>query len=346
MTEASVLARPQFALTLGFHILLPAFNIGLASCLATLEGLSLATGRAVYLDIYNYCLGIFAVAFAMGVVSGVALAYEFGTNWTRFADRTCPIIGPLMEYEVLAALFPEACLLGVMLFGMKRVGPRLHVLATCVVAIGTPISAFWTLSANSWMQTPAGYATRPDGRFVPANGWLIIFTTSFPYRLVHMVLASYLSVAFVVGAITAWHLLCNRQRDAAWLMFSMAMRVAVIVGPMQFIADDLHGLNRGDHQTGKLAAMEGDFDTEPGTPLILFGMRDLENTCTDWAGLGISIWPMIVPPSISIWHAAAPAASHLFLLVGTAILIPLILGDTGFSNRTFWGKVGTKENYQ
>src|SRR6201996_998544 len=183
MTEAIILARAQFAFTLGFHILLPAFNIGLASYLAVLEGLWLLTGRDVYFAIYNYWLRIFAVSFAMGVVSGLVLSYEFGTNWARFADRTGPIIGPLMSYEVLSAFFLEAGFLGVMLFGIKRVGPRLHFFSTCVVAAGTLISAFWILAANSWMQTPRGYAMTPDGRFVPADWWQIIFNPSFPYRL-------------------------------------------------------------------------------------------------------------------------------------------------------------------
>jgi cytochrome d ubiquinol oxidase subunit I len=283
MSEAIVLARAQFAFTLGFHILLPTFSIGLASYLAMLEGLWLATGRKVYFDIYNYWLRIFAVAFAMGVVSGLVLSYEFGTNWARFADKAGPIIGPLMAYEVLTAFFLEAGFLGVMLFGMKRVGPRLHFLASCVVAIGTLISAFWILSANSWMQTPAGYIATPNDGFVPGNWWQIVFTPSFPYRLVHMVLASYLSVAFVVGGVAAWHLLHDRRSEVARLMFSMAMWMAVIVAPIQLIAGDLQGLNTRDYQPAKLAAMEGDFDTVPGTPLILFGMPNLEAARTDRA---------------------------------------------------------------
>jgi cytochrome d ubiquinol oxidase subunit I len=281
MTEAIFLARAQFAFTLGFHILLPVFNIP-ASYLAVLEGLWLVTGRQVHLDVYNYWLRVFGVTFAMGVVSGLALAYEFGTNWARFSDKAGSIIGPL-AYEVLSAFFLEAGFLGVMMFGMKRVGRRLHILATSVVAIGTLISAFWILSTNSWMQTPAGYTTTPDGRFVPADCRQIVFTSSFPYRLVHTVLASYLSVAFVVGAVAAWHLLRDRQREGARLMFSMAMWMAVIVGPLQLIVGHLHGLNTRGHQPAKLAAMAGDFDTVPGKPLILFGMPDLEAGRTDRA---------------------------------------------------------------
>ncbi len=188
-----------------------------------------------------------------------------------------------MGYEVLTAFFLEAGFLGVMLFGLKRVGPRLHFFATLCVAVGTLISAFWILSANSWMQTPAGYTILPDGRFSPVDWWAVIFNPSFPYRLVHMVLASYLSVAFVVGAVGAWHLLRDRQSQAARLMFSMAMWMAAIVTPIQIEAGDQHGLNTRQYQPAKIAAIEGDFDTTPGTPLILFGMPDMQQARTKWA---------------------------------------------------------------
>ncbi|MDE2580688.1 MAG: cytochrome ubiquinol oxidase subunit I [Rhodospirillales bacterium] len=275
MTTAILLARAQFAFTIGFHIVLPALSIGLASYLAVLEALWLSTGRSVYLDLFNYWLRIFAVAFAMGVVSGVVMAYEFGTNWSVFAEKAGPVIGPLMGYEVLTAFFLEAGFLGVMLFGMRRVGPGLHFFATCVVAVGTLISAFWILSANSWMQTPAGFAIGPHGRFVPVDWWRIVFNPSFPYRLVHMVLASYLSVAFLVGGVGAFHLLRDRQSQAARVMFSMAMWMAAIVAPLQVIAGDQQGLNTMRYQPAKVAAMEGDFRTEPGTSLKLFGLPDL-----------------------------------------------------------------------
>jgi cytochrome d ubiquinol oxidase subunit I len=276
LTDAIVLARAQFAFTIGFHIILPAFSIGLASDLAVLEGLWLRTGRGVYLDVFNYWLRIFAIVFAMGVVSGVVMSYEFGTNWAEFADKAGSVIGPLMGYEVLTAFFLEAGFLGVMLFGMNRVGPRLHFTATCIVAIGTLISAFWILSANSWMQTPAGYTLSPDGRFLPASWYQIIFNPSFPYRLVHMVLASYLSVSFVVGGVGAYHLLRDRQSQTARVMFSMAMWMAAIVAPIQVIAGDQQGLNTLKYQPAKIAALEGDFESQPGTPLILFGMPNMK----------------------------------------------------------------------
>src|SRR5947199_102777 len=197
--DAVVLARAQFAFTMSFHIVFPAFSIGLASYLAVLEGLWLWSGREVFISLFNYWLKIFAIAFGMGVVSGIVMSYQFGTNWSTFADKAGPIVGPLMAYEVLTAFFLEAGFLGVMLFGLQRVGPKLHFFATLMVAAGTLVSAFWSLSANSWMQTPAGYAVNADGQFVAA-GWLqVIFNPSFPYRLVHMVLAAYLTTAFVVG---------------------------------------------------------------------------------------------------------------------------------------------------
>lgn len=270
------LARFQFAFTVSFHIVFPAFSIGLASYLAVLEGLWLATGRQVYIDTFQYWLKIFAVAFGMGVVSGIVMSYQFGTNWSVFSDKTGPVLGPLMGYEVLSAFFLEAGFLGIMLFGLKRVGKKLHFAATLMVAIGTFISAFWILSVNSWMHTPAGYAINEAGQFVPADWWQVVFNPSFPYRLVHMVLAAYLTTAFVVGAVGALHLLRNRDNRPARLMFSMAMWMAAVVAPIQIVAGDLHGLNTLEHQPAKIAAMEGHFESQTGAPLYLFGWPDME----------------------------------------------------------------------
>lgn len=270
------LARFQFAFTIAFHIIFPAFTIGLASFLAVLEGLWLWTGREVYLRVFKFWLVIFALTFAMGVVSGIVMAYQFGTNWSAFSDKAGPVIGPLMGYEVLTAFFLEAGFLGIMLFGMNRVGKKLHFFATVVVAIGTALSAFWILSVNSWMQTPAGYAMNEIGQFVPADWLEIIFNPSFPYRLVHMVLAAYLTTAFVVAAVGAYHLLRNRFSEAAQVMFSMAMWMIIVVTPIQMIAGDFHGLNTLEHQPAKVAAMEGHFDSQGPAPLILFGWPDME----------------------------------------------------------------------
>ncbi len=270
------LARVQFAFTVSAHIIFPAFTIGLASFLAVLEGLWLWTRDARYLKLFDYWKVIFAVAFGMGVVSGIVMSYQFGTNWSVFSDKTGPILGPLMGYEVLTAFFLEAGFLGVMLFGRKKVGPSLHFFSTLMVAVGTLMSAFWILSVNSWMQTPAGYAMNDVGQFVPADWWAVVFNPSFPYRLVHMVLAAYLTTAFVVGAVGAWHLLRNPIDHGARVMFSMAMWMALIVAPLQIFAGDLHGLNTLEHQPAKVAAMEGLYDTQRGAPLVLFGIPDDE----------------------------------------------------------------------
>jgi cytochrome d ubiquinol oxidase subunit I len=273
--DAVALARAQFAFTMSFHIVFPAFSIGLASYLAVLEALWLWTGREVFINLFNYWLKIFAIAFGMGVVSGIVMSYQFGTNWATFSDKAGSVIGPLMAYEVLTAFFLEAGFLGVMLFGLSRVGHRLHFLATLMVAIGTLMSAFWILSANSWMQTPAGYTVNADGQFVPA-GWLqVIFNPSFPYRLVHMVLAAYLTTALVVGAVGAFHLLRDQHLAGPRVMFSMAMWMATLVAPIQILAGDQHGLNTLAHQPPKVMAMEGHYQShKDGAPLILFGLPD------------------------------------------------------------------------
>ena len=282
---AILLARVQFAFTVSFHFFFPAFTIGLASFLAVLEGLWLKTGRGVYANLYRYWLKIFAVVFAMGVVSGIVMSYQFGTNWSVFSDRAGPVIGPLMAYEVLTAFFLEAGFLGVMLFGINKVGRKLHFAATCAVALGTFISAFWILAVNSWMQTPTGYEIAANGQFLPGDSWAaIIFNPSFPYRLVHTVIAAYLTTAFAVGAVGAWHLLKDRNNPGARKMFSMAMWMAAIVAPIQIFAGDLHGLNTLEHQPAKVMAMEGHFDSYPnGAPLILFGIPNSTEKRVDYA---------------------------------------------------------------
>ena len=282
-SDALLLARWQFAFTISFHIIFPAFTIGLASYLAVLEGLWLYTGRNVFLCLFNYWKKIFAISFGMGVVSGIVMSYQLGTNWSVFSDKTGPVLGPLLGYEVLSAFFLEAGFLGVMLFGMDRVGKGLHFFATLMVAAGTLLSAFWILAANSWMHTPAGYAINPAGQFVPTDWWAVIFNPSFPYRLVHMVLAAYLTTAFVVGAAGAFHLLRDRANEGARLMFSMAMWMAAIVAPIQLVAGDLHGLNTLEHQPAKIAAIEGHWETRAGQPLILFGWPDMAAETTRYA---------------------------------------------------------------
>ncbi|MGI9404798.1 MAG: cytochrome ubiquinol oxidase subunit I [Hyphomicrobiaceae bacterium] len=275
--DAVLLARIQFAFTISFHFLFPAFTIGLASYLAVLEALWLWTKRDVYMDLFRFWLRIFAVSFAMGVVSGIVMSYQFGTNWSVFADKTGAVLGPLLGYEVLSAFFLEAGFLGIMLFGLQRVGKGLHFTATVLVAAGTLLSAFWILSANSWMHTPAGHTVDPEtGRFLADDWWVIVFNPSFPYRFVHTVLSAYLTTAFIVGAVGAWHLLKHSGDQAARTMFSMAMWMAAIVAPLQLVAGHEHGVNTLEHQPAKIAAMEGHFKSHKGAPLILFGLPDMD----------------------------------------------------------------------
>ncbi|OYU14045.1 MAG: cytochrome ubiquinol oxidase subunit I [Alphaproteobacteria bacterium PA4] len=282
--SALTLARMQFAFTVSFHFIFPSFSIGLASYLMVLEGLWLKTGRDVYLQLFQYWLKIFAIAFGMGVVSGIVMAYQFGSNWAVFSDKAGPVIGPLMAYEVLTAFFLEAGFLGVMLFGLNKVGKQLHFLATCMVATGTAISAFWIIAVNSWMQTPQGYAINGKGQFYTTSWLEVIFNPSMPYRLVHVLLAAYLTTALVVGAAGAWHLLKDRKARATpsegtRIMFSMAMWMAAIVAPLQLVAGHAHGENTMAYQPAKIAAMEGHYRSFPGgpdggAPLILFGLPD------------------------------------------------------------------------
>ncbi|MCB5200807.1 cytochrome ubiquinol oxidase subunit I [Loktanella sp. TSTF-M6] len=282
--SAEILARVQFAFTVSFHIIFPAFSIGLASFLAVLNALWLRTGNPTYRALFDYWKKIFAVAFGMGVVSGIVMSYQFGTNWAVFSDRTGPVLGPLMAYEVLSAFFLEAGFLGIMLFGRERVGNGLHMFATAMVAFGTLMSATWILSVNSWMQTPAGYSINELGQFVPENWLEIVFNPSFPYRLLHMVLAAYLTTAFVVAGVGAWHLLKDRTDAAARKMFSMAMWMALLVTPLQIAAGDFHGINTLEHQPAKVMAMEGHYDSHPdGAPLILFGIPNPEEKRIDYA---------------------------------------------------------------
>ncbi len=279
------LARAQFAFTVSFHFIFPAFSIGLASYLAVLEALWLKTGRGVYANLYRYWIKVFSIVFGMGVVSGVVMSYQFGTNWAVFSDKAGPIVGPLMAYEVLSAFFLEAGFLGVMLFGINKVGPKLHFLATCMVAVGTLISATWILAANSWMHTPAGWMLNEVGQFVPKGSWLaVIFNPSFPYRFVHTVIAAYLTTSLAVGAVGAWHLLRDRTNIGARTMFSMAMWMAAIVAPIQILAGDTQGLNTQEYEPAKVMAMEGHFDSyAAGAPLVLLGIPDEQNRRMDYS---------------------------------------------------------------
>jgi len=259
-----LLARWQFAFTVSFHIIFPSFTIGLSAYIATLEVLWVSTGRELYKGVAHFWTRIFAVSFAMGVVSGIVLSYQLGTNWSRFSVVTGNVLGPLIGYEVLTAFFLEATFLGIMLFGGDRVPRWLHVFSAIVVAVGTMISAFWILSANSWMQTPLGHEMR-DGIAYPVSWFAIIFNPSFPYRFAHMLNAAYLTTAFVVIGVGARYLLGGRHTEEARTMLRMGLGLAALLAPLQLLLGDLHGLNTLEHQPVKVAAMEGHWDgTKPG----------------------------------------------------------------------------------
>jgi cytochrome d ubiquinol oxidase subunit I len=273
MLDALLLSRLQFVWVIALHILLPAFTVGLASYIAVLETLHLATARAIFLRLSQFWLKIFAVSFGMGVVSGIVMPFQLGTNWSRYSDATADVLGPLMTYEGLTAFFLEAGFLGVLLFGRNRVPAWLHVFAAVMVAAGTLFSTFWILSANSWMQTPAGY-TIVDGRFFPADWFAVIFNPSFPYRLAHTTVAFYITTALVCAGVAAYHLRAGRFRDEGTTMLKMAFGLLTILVPLQVVIGDQHGLNTHEHQPAKLAAIEANWETQSRKPLLLFAWPD------------------------------------------------------------------------
>ena len=271
--DAVLLSRLQFVWVVALHILLPAFTVGLAAYIAVLEGLHFATARPVYLRLSRFWLKVFAVSFGMGVVSGIVMPFQFGTNWSRFSDATADIGGPLMAYEGLMAFFLEAGFLGVLLFGRSRVPPWAHFLAALMVAFGTLLSTFWILAFNSWMQTPAGYSI-VGGRFI-ADDWLsVIFNPSFPYRLMHTAVAFFITTALVVAGTAAYHLRAGRFREEGTLMLKMAFGLLTLLVPLQMVLGDLHGLNTREHQPAKIAAMEANWQTQSRMPLLLFAWPD------------------------------------------------------------------------
>ena len=277
--DALLLSRIQFAFTIAFHIIFPAFTIGLASWLAALEFNWLRTGDPIYRNLFRFWVKVFAVSFGLGVVSGIVMSYQFGTNWSRFSEFTGNVLGPVIAYEVITAFFLEAAFLGIMLFGWERVGDRLHFFATCMVALGTLISAFWILSANSWMQTPDGFAIE-NGKAVPVDWFKVVFNPSFPLRYAHMVMGCYLTTAFAVAGMSAWMLL-RHPHDAppaklagSRRSMSMALWFATIFVPVQIVIGDLHGLGVLKYQPTKLAAIEGNWDRMANMPLRLFAIPD------------------------------------------------------------------------
>jgi cytochrome d ubiquinol oxidase subunit I len=279
--DALMLSRIQFAFTVAFHIIFPAFTIGLASWLVALEFRYLTTGNPMFKNLFRFWVKIFAVSFGLGVVSGIVMSFQFGTNWSRYSEFTGNILGPLIQYEVITAFFLEAAFLGIMLFGWDRVGNRLHFFATCMVALGTLMSAFWILSANSWMQTPAGFRVE-NGVAVPEDWFAIIFNPSFPYRYAHMVMGCYLTTAFAVAGMSAWMILRQREEPPAKVAGrqDLAVHGHVVRRDLRARPDRARRPARSGvlkYQPTKLAAMEGNWDRQSNMPLRLFAIPDEEN---------------------------------------------------------------------
>ncbi len=276
------LARIQFALNISFHILFPTISIGLAWILLFFRVRYTQTRNELWEFAYYFWVKVFALTFALGVVSGVTMSFQFGTNWPGFIERAGNIAGPLLGYEVLTAFFLEATFLGIMLFGKGKVSNSVHLLATSMVVLGTTLSAFWILSLNSWMQTPQGHEVI-DGVFHPVSWWKIVFNPSFPYRLAHMVNASMLTSAFLIAGISAWRIIKKVDGPATRSVLKTGIVMAAVLSPVQVFIGDLHGLNTLEHQPAKIAAMEGIWHTERGAPLTLFGFPDEEEKVTHFA---------------------------------------------------------------
>lgn len=280
--DALLLSRLQFAFTVSWHILFPAFTIGLASYLAVLEGLWLFTRREAFKTLYLFWVKIFALSFGMGVVSGVVLSYQFGTNWSEFSRLVGGVIGPLLAYEVLTAFFLEASFLGIMLFGWKKVGPGLHFLATCLVALGTLASAFWILSANSWMQAPVAFTVQPDGRLVATDFFRVIFNPTFPARFLHMVMGAYLTTALVVGAVSAFHVLRGPAEAVSRAGLVMAVGMVAATSPLQIVWGHWQGGLMAEHQPAKLAAVEAYWETRDHQPFHIAAWPDRKQERNVW----------------------------------------------------------------
>ena len=338
--DAVFLSRLQFAWTIGYHILWPAYTIGISGFIVIIAALSLATKQPVWRALLRFWIHLFALGFAMGVVTGVVLSYEIGTNWSGYAEKTANVIGPYFTYEVLNAFFLEAGFIGIMLFGLNRVGPRLHFFACCMVALGAMFSAFWILAANSWMQTPAGFAIGADGKFQVTDWWAAVFTPSLPYRYLHMVTAAWIAGTFVVLGVHGFYLWRGRHRDFARAGFSVALWLALVLTPLQIFLGDQHGLNTLEYQPMKLAAIEARWDTARRVPLTLFAWPDVANERNDYAldvpALGSLIlthsWNgevrglKEVPPDERPYVPLPFFAFRLMVAIGFALLAIALLG--------------------
>ena len=341
-----LLSRLQWAWVIAWHILLPAFTVGVASYIAVLEGLYFFSGRDVWFRISDFWTRIFAVSFGMGVVSGIIMPFQFGTNWSQFTDATADVLSPMMAYEGLMAFFLESSFLGVLLFGRRLVPRWAHFLAAVMVAFGTLLSSFWILATNSWMQTPSGYKV-VDGRFVPADWLAVVFNPSFPYRLTHNVNAFYITTAFVVLGVGAYLLRRGRGTDEARLMIRMALDLLIILVPLQILLGDLHGLNTLEYQPAKLAAIEGRYDTVKPVPLTIFGIPDDKNATMryaleipdlgslilthSWDGVikGLKEWPVDERPPVALPFYGFRVMVAIGLIMLAIVIVGQILLRSG-----------------
>ncbi|MCD9006127.1 cytochrome ubiquinol oxidase subunit I [Luteimonas sp. XNQY3] len=348
--DALLLSRIQFGFVISFHVLFPAFTIGLSSWLAFLEFRWLRTRDPVWRELYFFWMRIFAVSFGMGVVSGIVMSFQFGTNWSALSIAAGNILGPLLSYEVLTAFFLEASFLGVMLFGWGRVSEKLHFLSTCLVALGTLISTFWILSANSWLHTPAGYELI-DGVFHPADWMAIVFNPSFPYRLAHMALAAFITTCFVIGGVAAWYLRRGEHVDAATRMLKLSVAFAAITVPLQIFVGDLHGLKTGEVQPVKLAAMEAHWHERApgaGVPLVLFAVPNVDEERNDFEivipRLGSVIlthsWDGTIAPLTAVPRDERPPVAPVFyafrVMVGIGMAMLLLTVVSLWAWRRRW----------
>lgn len=279
--DTLMLSRIQFAANISFHILFPTITIAMCWFLVYFKVRHEISGEPVWMRVYRFWVKVFALTFALGVVSGITMSFQFGTNWPGFMETVGNIAGPLLGYEVLTAFFLEATFLGVMLFGMDRISSKLHTFSTIMVAIGTTFSAFWILALNSWMHTPTGFEMR-DGVAFPVDWWAIIFNPSFPYRLSHMLLASALTASFFIAGISAYRLLKGDTKRAPRVALKTGLLTAALIIPLQIFVGDMHGLNTLEHQPQKVAAMEGHWETKKGVPLVLFGIPNEETRSNDY----------------------------------------------------------------
>jgi cytochrome d ubiquinol oxidase subunit I len=347
------LSRLQFAWVVGWHILLPAFTVGLASFIAMLECVHVATGRTVFLRLSQFWLKIFAISFGMGVVTGIVMPFQFGTNWSRYSDMAGNVISPLLAYEGLTAFFLEAAFLGVLLFGRKLVPPAMHCLAAVLVAAGTLFSTFWILATNSWMQTPSGYQVI-DGRFFPESWMDIVFSPSFPHRLAHTVCGFYVTTAFVVLGVAAYTLRNGRRGEEGRTMLRLALWFLVIFLPLQMVLGDQQGLNTAKYQPAKLAAIEGLWDTGEGVPASLIGWPDMaaERNLYElavphlgslylthsWDGkvLGLKDFPADQRPPVPVVYFAFRIMVGMALLMALVVIAGLVLLRRGVVDTTAW----------